>query len=231
MRALIIEDDESVVESLGLVLRMRWPDMEIISSRLGEEGLSLIESSRPNIVILDLGLPDISGFEVLKQIRLFTEVPVVILTVLGEEDDIVRGLELGANDYILKPFRKMEFLARINSLLRKQMTFKNMSIYEKGPFHVDISNHKLFFNNKEVFLTKSECLIFHMLITNTNILVSYHSLAITLWGEEYPGSVEAIRVYMQRLRKKIEQLQVSSGIIETKIGSGYIFNYLSEDTH
>jgi DNA-binding response OmpR family regulator len=229
MRALIVDDDESVVESLSLVLRMRWPDIEIFSSRLGEEGLSLIESSRPNIVILDLGLPDISGFEVLKQTRLFTEVPVVILTVLGEEDDIVRGLELGANDYIIKPFRKMEFLARINSLLRKQMTFKNISIYERGPFRIDISSHRLYFNNKEVVLTKNECLIFYKLITNTNIVVSYHALATALWGEEYPGSVEAIRVYLQRLRKKIEQFQISPGIIETKIGSGYILNYNNED--
>jgi len=204
---------------------MRWPDVEMFSSRLGEEGLSLIESSRPDIVILDLGLPDISGFEVLKRTRLFSSVPIVILTVLGDEDDIVKGLELGANDYIVKPFRKMEFLARINSLLRNQIIFKNLKVYDKGPFHLDMSNHRLFFNDKKVVLTKSECIIFYKLITNINRVVIYSAIATDLWGEEYPGSVEAIRVYMQRLRKKIEQLQVNHEIIENKIGSGYILSY------
>jgi DNA-binding response OmpR family regulator len=224
MKVLIIEDDENIVESLNIALRMRWPEVELASSHMGEKGLLLAETFMPDVIVLDLGLPDITGFEVLKQIRLFSEVPIIVLTVLGDEDDIVKGLELGADDYIVKPFRKMEFLARVKSLVRRKSITTEEPVYIKEPFRISVSTHRLYFNDKKITLTKSECLIFYKLIMNANRVVTYSSLAKELWGEEYPGSVEAIRVYIQRLREKIEEDPALPKIIETKVGLGYILN-------
>jgi two-component system KDP operon response regulator KdpE len=225
MKILIIEDDENIVDSLNLVLHMRWPEAELISSRLGEEGLFLVETTCPDIVILDLGLPDINGFEILRQVRLFSEVPIIILTVLGDEDDIVKGLEMGANDYIVKPFRKMEFLARVKSLVRRQGALYGGDILQKGPYRLDILNHTLYYKDNKITLTKSESLIFYKLLINANRVVTYSSISQELWGEEYPGSVEAIRVYVQRLRQKIEETPSDHHkILETKINLGYVLN-------
>jgi len=224
MKILVIEDDENIVKSLNLLLSMRWPEAEFISSNLGEEGLSLIETTHPNVVVLDLGLPDINGFEVLKQVRLFSEVPIIILTVLGDEDDIVKGLEMGANDYIVKPFRKMEFLARVQSLVRSQDIICGNDIFQKGAYRLEISNHRLYCEDRGITLTKNECLIFYILLRNCNTVVTYRSLAQELWGDEYPGSIEAIRVHVQRLRHKIERDSEHHKLIETKIGIGYILN-------
>ncbi len=224
IKALIIEDDENIIASLKLALGMRWPGIELLSSRLGEEGLTIAENKQPDIIILDLGLPDINGFQVLKQLRLFSEVPVIILTVLGDEDDVVRGLELGANDYIIKPFRKLEFLARVNSLLRKQAIVEEALTFERGPFSLTCSNHTLCYRDKAIMLTKSECLIFYKLLANAGTVVSYATLAKELWGDDYPGSIEAIRVYIQRLRNKIKKFDALSNIIETEIGLGYILH-------
>lgn len=230
MKILAIEDDQNIVESLNLILHMRWPEAELFSTRLGEEGLNLLDTLRPDIVILDLGLPDISGFDVLQQMRTFSEVPVIILTVLGDEDDIVRGLELGANDYIVKPFRKAEFLARVKALVRTQRVLFSNDICNKGPYRLELSTHQLYFKNKKVVLTKNECLIFYTLLRNANVIVLYSSLARELWGEDYPGSLEAIRVYVQRLRQKIADYSNNDAIIETKIGLGYVLNVSRELT-
>jgi DNA-binding response OmpR family regulator len=120
MKILIIEDDRAIVELISLSFQVGWPEAELISSHLGKEGIELVESRCPDIVILDLGLPDISGFEVLRGLRRFTAVPIVILTVRSEEADVVKALEWGADEYIIKPFRQLELLARIKSLMRRQ---------------------------------------------------------------------------------------------------------------
>ena len=108
MKVLVIEDDKTIIDVVTLTFRVGWPDTEIIPVRLGQKGLEKVETESPDLVILDLGLPDISGLDVLKEIRVFSSVPVIILTVRASESDIVRGLELGADDYVVKPFRQME---------------------------------------------------------------------------------------------------------------------------
>src|SRR4030042_1995566 len=120
MKVLVIEDDREIVDAISLAFQIRWPEAKLISTRLGQKGVELVESESPDIVILDLGLPDINGFEVLQAIRLFSQVPTIILTVRSDEADIVKGLEWGADDYITKPFRQLEFLARVKALIRRQ---------------------------------------------------------------------------------------------------------------
>ena len=116
MKALMIDDNPNVVETVSLALQIRFPKAKLVSTHLGQSGIEMVKSEAPDIVILDLGLPDMGGFEVLKQVRSFSNVPIIVLTVWGEENDMVRGLALEANDYIVKPFSQVELLARIRVL-------------------------------------------------------------------------------------------------------------------
>lgn len=115
MKVLIIEDDPGIVTAIDLLFQISWPEAQLISAQQGEEGIELVKNEAPDVVVLDLGLPDIDGFEVLKRLRLFSTVPIVILTARAEKDAMVRGLELGANDYIVKPFRQWQFLERVKA--------------------------------------------------------------------------------------------------------------------
>ncbi len=115
MKVLIIEDDPGIVTAIDLLFQISWPEAQLISAQQGEEGIELVKNEAPDVVVLDLGLPDIDGFKVLKRLRLFSTVPIVILTARAEKDAMVRGLELGANDYIVKPFRQWQFLERVKA--------------------------------------------------------------------------------------------------------------------
>lgn len=120
MKILMIDDDPNIVETVSLGLQMRWPEAELVSTHLGEKGIEMLKSEAPDIVILDLGLPDIGGLKVLEQVRSFSNVPVIILTVRGEESEIAKALGSGADDYIVKPFRQVELMARMRALMRRQ---------------------------------------------------------------------------------------------------------------
>ncbi|MEE8353205.1 MAG: response regulator transcription factor [Dehalococcoidales bacterium] len=118
MKVLVIEDDREILEVISVGFEMGWPEMKLVSTRLGREGVELAASENPDVVILDLGLPDITGFEVLKEIRAFSKVPILILTVRSDEADVVRGLEWGADDYMTKPFHQAELQSRLEALIR-----------------------------------------------------------------------------------------------------------------
>jgi two-component system KDP operon response regulator KdpE len=118
VKVLVIEDDPQITESLSLAFETRWPEARLVSTPSGERGVELVNSQAPDVMVLDLGLPDISGFEVLKRVRSFSRIPIVILTASRKDEDRVRGLELGADDYVVKPFSPLEFLERVKSLVR-----------------------------------------------------------------------------------------------------------------
>jgi two-component system KDP operon response regulator KdpE len=227
MKMLVIDDDKRILESLAMTFKLCWPEAEFISTRLGEEGIQLVDEISPDVVILDLGLPDINGFDVLKQIRQYSNVPIIILTIRGEEADVVTGLGLGANDYIVKPFRQMELIARIKANTNKQNALAEKISLTKGKFQLNAYKHELFFNEKHVTLTRSECIIFAELMNNANSVVTYYKLAQALWGREYPGSEEAIRVYMKRLRDKVEEDPANPKYIFTMVSQGYVLSILS----
>ena len=221
-KVLIIEDDNAIVNFVRLAFKMRWPDAELLSARLGEEGLDLIESEKPDLVILDLGLPDIDGFEVLGQIRLFSSVPVVILTVSGEESDMVKGLALGADDYIVKPFRQMEFLARLKSQLRRKGSPDEEAPIVCGPLRLDPSTFELTYRGKQISLTVIEGRIMRYLMQNAGHVVTHSRLGEVIWGEDYPGAVDSLRVYIRHLREKLETDPGNPRLILTKVGVGYL---------
>ncbi len=122
VKVLIIEDDWEIIEAVTLAFRLDWPEAQVIYTQQGTKGIGIVQSESPDIVILDLGLPDISGYEVLKQIRLFSSIPIIILTVRSQEEDVVKALEGEANDYVIKPFRQKELLARVKAQVSSWMT-------------------------------------------------------------------------------------------------------------
>ncbi len=221
MKALIIEDDPEIVESISLALKIRWPDTQIVSTHLGRKGVELAETEEPDIVILDLGLPDISGFEVLKEIRSFSMVPVIILTVKGDEGDIVKGLEWGADDYIVKPCGQLELLARVQARIRDMNRYSDDSPLSYGSLSFNPATRQLLHRRNEIKITAIEAQIIHHLIGNAGHVVTYSDLTEEVWGEEYPGSVDSLRVHISRLRGKIEEDPSHPKIILTKAGLGY----------
>jgi two-component system KDP operon response regulator KdpE len=220
-KVLIIEDDREIVDSVSLTFRLRWPEAELISAGLGEEGVEMVENEAPDIVILDLGLPDMSGFDVLRQIRLFSSVPVVILTVKGEEADMVKGLEWGADEYVVKPFRQLELLARLKVQLRKQTSPDEEAPIICGPLRLDPSTFQLTHGGKEISLTIVEGRIIEHLMRNAGHVVTHTRLAEAVWGEDYPGAIDSLRVYIRYLRQKLEADPSHPKLILTKAGVGY----------
>lgn len=220
MKVLLIEDDKEIIDAISLAFQIRWPEAKVVSTRLGEKGVELVESEAPDIVILDLGLPDISGFEVLRQIRLFSHVPTIILTVRQDEADVVKGLEWGADDYITKPFRQLEFLARVKALIRRQSPEEEESLV-CGPLRLDVTSGQLYYDRKEIVLTVTESHILGHLIKNAGRVVTHSSLAKAVWGDDYPGVVDSLKVHIRRLREKIEADPSHPQLILTRTGVGY----------
>ena len=223
MKLLVVEDDEEIVEAISLAFQIRWPEAQVISTHSGRKGVELVESEQPDIVILDLGLPDINGFDVLRRIRLFSQVPIIILTVRAEEADIIKGLEWGADDYIIKPFRQLELLARIKAQIRRQGQPEGERVIS-GPLQLDTVTGQLLYNNKEISLTVTENRILGHLMRNAGHVATHTSIAEAVWGDDYPGAADSLKVHIRRLREKIEENPSSPTLIITKPGIGYLFS-------
>lgn len=223
-RALIVEDSEEIVEAVTLALQIRWPSAEITSADKGREALEILKKENPDIIILDLGLPDINGFEVLKCLRSFCDIPVVILTVKGDEADIVKGLELGANDYIVKPFRQMEFVSRVYAQFREKSDFGKGQHMVAGRLSLDLSKRTASIDGRLVYLTPIESSILAMLMRNCGQVVTHETLANEVWGVAYPDSTKSLKVHIHRLREKIEAERSAPQLIQTKACDGYYLN-------
>ena len=222
MKVLIIEDDQAIVEAISLALQISWTESKIVSTHSGEKGIELVESENPDVVILDLGLPDISGFDVLKQVRLFSTVPILILTVRSDEADIVKGLEWGADDYMVKPFRQMELLSRIKLVTRRRGSLVEEAPLVCGQLRFDPGMWQLFYGENEISLTPTEGSILSHLMRNVGRVVTHSSLAEALWGMDYPDAADNLRVHIRRLRTKLEADPSHPQIILTKSGIGYL---------
>jgi two-component system KDP operon response regulator KdpE len=222
MKVLIIEDDQAIVEAVSLALKISWPEAGLLSTNLGEQGIQLLEKENPDVIVLDLGLPDISGFEVLKRVRLFSSVPILILTVRSDEADIVKGLEWGADDYVVKPFRQMELLSRIKLVTRRRGTGIEEKPLACGPLQFEPSSGQLFDDGQEIKLTPTEASIIHYLMKNAGRVVTHASLAEAVWGIDYPDAADSLRVHIRRLRTKLEADPGDPRIILTRAGVGYL---------
>jgi two-component system KDP operon response regulator KdpE len=221
-KILIIDDSKEVVDSVSLTFHIRWPQTSIISTGKGEEGVDLVAKEHPDLVILDIGLPDINGFEALKRIRLFSSVPVIILTVIGDETEIVKGLELGADEYIVKPFRQMELLSRIKAVTRRQSQVVEETEIVCRYLCLNPSTRIVYLGDKQIHLTRTENIILSKLMQNAGSLLNYDSLAEDIWNTNYPDAIKSLNVYIRRLRNKIEVDPSHPKLIINKQGLGYL---------
>jgi len=224
MKILIVEDSLDIQEAISLCFEIHWSEAQIYTVRLGADGITKVESESPDIVILDLGLPDIDGFKVLKEIRTFSDVPVISLTVRGEEIDKVRGLELGADDYILKPFSHMELLARVKAVLRRShMTElkEDEKIIFSPTLAIDFSSRIIIKDSQKIKLTPTEFNLLRYMARNEGKVLTHHTLLSKVWGEEYTDSSDYLKVYIQRLRDKLEIDPANPSILISERGVGY----------
>lgn len=222
-KVLLIEDSEEITEAISIALNIRWPLVTLLTADRGEKGLNLVAQKTPDVVILDIGLPDMSGFDVLKQIRLFSEVPVIILTVRKDEADVVKGLELGADEYIIKPFRQLELLSRIQAVTRR-LHFSHDAPLVCGKFCLDLSARTLAFDSSVRNLTRTESAVLVCLMKNKGNVITHNTLAEAVWGIDYPDASSALKVYIRRLREKIELDHNHPQYITTRSGIGYMFD-------
>jgi DNA-binding response OmpR family regulator len=224
MDVLVIEDNPMIVEALTLTLNMRWQGLKLFTASTGKQGIAVIEKEPLDLILLDLGLPDIDGLEVLKQIRLQHNTPLIIITIRDDEREIVRGLEFGADDYIVKPFREMELLARINALLRRHHIKDAENILTYKSWRLDRSQNTLAILDKTIRLTHTESVVVETLMAAKGDIVSLPDIANRVWGRYFEVSSDAIRVYIRRLRIKIESNPDHPKIIVTASGCGYKLN-------
>ncbi|MCK5319446.1 MAG: response regulator transcription factor [Anaerolineales bacterium] len=223
MKAVIIEDQAETVEAISMCFELRWPDATVLSTGKGNKGLELIEAELPDIVTLDLELPDIDGFELLRQVRRSFDMPIIIVTVRNQKMDIVKGLELGADDYITKPFDHIEFLARVKAVLRRTsmpQLRKNAEPFQSGKLRIDFDSREVSLGGKKVTLTPIEYNLLHYLAKNAGHIMPHHALLEKVWGTEYTNATDYLKVYVQRLRAKLcDNLSVPQLILtERRVG-------------
>lgn len=226
MKVLVIEDDPEIIESVGLCFELRWPGATVVSASAGEKGLELAETELPDVIIQDLGLPDMDGLEVLRKIRNFSNVPVIILTVRGEEIDKVKGLEMGADDYVVKPFAPAEFLARIKAVMRRSQMSEPKTgekPFVRGKLKIDFGTREVSIGDRLIKLTPSEYNLLCELARNEGKVLSNQMLLERVWGPEYTAETEYIKVYIQRLRDKLEEEPGNPKMLISERGIGYKF--------
>jgi two-component system KDP operon response regulator KdpE len=226
MKILIVDDEPDVIESVRLGFTLQWREIDVIGAGSGEAGLDAIERERPDIVLLDIGLPDIDGFEVLRQIRAFSDVPVVMLTAHDDSMDKVKGLELGADDYVTKPFNHLELMARVKAVLRRldmPAPATRAPSFRSGDLEVDFARQEARLRGERVDLTPTEYKLLYHLVRNAGHILQHGTLLAKVWGREYVDEVDYIRVYIRRLREKLGDNPDNPRYIRTERGLGYRF--------
>jgi len=226
VKILVIDDEPDVVESVRLGFTLQWREIDVIGATSGEAGLDAVEHERPDIVLLDIGLPDIDGFEVLRQIRAFSDVPVVMLTAHDDSMDKVKGLELGADDYVTKPFNHLELMARVKAVLRRldmPAPASRAPSFRAGDLEVDFARQEARLRGQRIDLTPTEYKLLYHLVRNAGHILQHGTLLAKVWGREYVDEVDYIRVYIRRLREKLGDDPEHPRYIRTERGLGYRF--------
>jgi two-component system response regulator VicR len=224
-KVLVVDDEKLIVK--GIRFSLEQDGMEVDCAYDGEEALRLARENRYDIILLDVMLPKIDGFEVCQQIREYSDVPIIMLTAKGEDMDKILGLEYGADDYITKPFNILEVKARIKAIMRRTGKKKdkedNDKVIIKGEMKIDCESRRVFIGEREINLTAKEFDLLELLSMNPNKVYSRENLLSIVWGYEYPGDARTVDVHIRRLREKIETNPSDPKYVYTKWGVGYYF--------
>ena len=224
-KILVIEDEKSISHFISTVLNNNG--YEAMQAQTGEEALSMISSHCPDLVILDLGLPDMDGLDILRSLRSWSSLPVVVVSARSHERDKVAALDLGADDYLTKPFGTVELLARIRTALRHTRTDGTSDAlamtgeYRVGDLCVDYNKHRVYLAGEDTHLTPNEYKIVALLGRHAGQVLTYKSIMKELWGPGVGGDNKLLRVHMANIRRKIEPNPVEPQYIFTEVGVGY----------
>ena len=225
-KVLVVDDEKLIVK--GIRFSLEQDGMEVDCAYDGEEALNKAKSNSFDMILLDIMLPKMDGFEVCQAIREFSDMPIVMLTAKGDDMDKILGLEYGADDYITKPFNILEVKARIKAIMRRTSPARQQaaqaSVIEKGDLKLDCESRRLFINGTEINLTTREFELLEIMVKNENKVYSRENLLNLVWGKEYPGDVRTVDVHVRRLREKIETNPSEPKYVHTKWGVGYYYN-------
>lgn len=222
LRILVIEDDKYI--SNFLVVSLEKDHYLVQVAKSAAEGLFLYTSHHPDMVLLDLGLPDKDGLEVIKDLRKHTDIPILVVSARGQEKDKIEALDLGANDYITKPFYIGELMARLRVAERSLLNGSHMTdmMYRSGYLTVDYEKRKVLIDTQEIHLTPTEYKFLLLLIANRGKVLTHNYILRQIWGYE-SGDTKSVRVFMANLRRKIEKNTANPQYILTEVGVGYRF--------
>ena len=222
MRILLADDDPDISEIVGFVLRRQG--YQLLTATNGLEALDMFRRERPDLIVLDVMMPKMDGYEVCKRIRASDTVPIIMLTAKDDESDKVAGLDLGADDYLTKPFSHKELLARIRAVMRRTQIDSEKSappLLETGPIAMDSSRHSVHLHGESVALTPTEFQVLRCLMINFGRVVTHETLLNYAWGSNFEGETEMLKVHIRHLREKLEAHPSSPTLIKTVRGVGY----------
>ena len=225
-KVLVVDDEKLIVK--GIRFSLEQDGMDVDCAYDGEEALAMARANEYDMILLDIMLPKMDGFEVCQAIREFSDMPIVMLTAKGDDMDKILGLEYGADDYITKPFNILEVKARIKAIMRHTYGPREKkevsSVIVKGDLRLDCDSRRLFIHDKEVNLTAKEFDLLELLVKNENKVYSREDLLGLVWGKDYPGDVRTVDVHVRRLREKIEANPSEPKYVHTKWGVGYYYS-------
>ena len=224
-KVLVVDDEKLIVK--GIRFSLEQDGMEVDCAYDGEEAFRMAQENTYDMILLDVMLPKMDGFEVCQAIREFSDMPIVMLTAKGDDMDKILGLEYGADDYITKPFNILEVKARIKAIMRRTQNSnpreRNTSVIEQGDLKMECDSRRLYIKGKEINLTAKEFDLLELLVKNENKVYSREDLLNLVWGYEYPGDVRTVDVHVRRLREKVESNPSEPKFIHTKWGVGYFY--------
>ena len=224
-KVLVVDDEKLIVK--GIRFSLEQEGMEVDAAYDGEEALDMAKSKEYDIILLDVMLPKLGGFDVCQQIREFSQVPILMLTAKGDDMDKILGLEYGADDYITKPFNILEVKARMKAIMRrtshKEVKVQSEDVIENGDVRLEKSGRRCCILGQEMNLTAKEYELMELLVLNPNKIYSREKLLTLIWGADYPGDVRTVDVHIRRLREKIEKNPSEPKYVHTKWGVGYYF--------
>ncbi|MFA6127089.1 MAG: response regulator [Bacteroidales bacterium] len=217
---ILIVDDESQIRRL-LRISLEANEFKVFDVGTGKEGILAVTMSRPDVILLDLGLPDEDGLEILKKLREWSTVPVIVLTVEDSEQIKVKALDLGADDYVTKPFNTAELLARIRVAIRHSFKIGESPVFKDGDLEVDLGLRQVKMKDQEIKLTALEYSILALFIRNAGKVLTHNYIMREIWGNPYAENAQNLRVHVAQLRKKIEKNPSIPEILVTESGVGY----------
>jgi two-component system, OmpR family, KDP operon response regulator KdpE len=219
---LAVDDEQSILRLLEITLRAQG--FHVVCTKTGAEALVQAATARPDIVVLDLGLPDAEGIDVLRRIREWSAIPVIILSARSSEQEIVRCLDAGADDYLVKPFRTAELAARVRAALRRPSPSAQSSTLSFGSVTIDFSGHRVEKNSEVVHLTAIEYAVFSLMAQNAGRILTHGQILQKVWGPTFAEETQYLRVYIAQLRKKLEEDPANPRLLVTETGIGYRLN-------